>query len=941
MPRVQKHISPDDDSLAGSNELSARLATAEARIASTEAKLVDAEEMLHDSLQSSLSWLWESDDRLRFTRIIGPVEQLLGTPAENLIGKTIEDFTRSPNDAQVQHYFATIKAHKPYRDAITSISTRKGVRWIKASGKPLFDVEGQFLGYRGIASDVTAQVETERRAAEAHRRFMEAIETVPASLMLCDRDDRIVFCNSATQRYFPTASHLLIPGTKYEDLLREHAATYVEGIGDNFETWIADRMKQHRSGNTNIVRAYKDGRWTQIIERRTSEGGIIGVRIDITELKKREKETETAEALLKDAIEVMPASLILYDRDEKILLRNDHAAKFFPEVAELLVPGTKIEDLTRARYRRLHPHASKAEIERAVQKRLQQFRNPGVIPPDQLPDGRWTQAIERHTSDGGTVCVRIDITELKKREVELEALGETLRKSQEHLAQAQRTSGTGSVERNLQTGDIKWSEECSRMFGRDPSLPAPTRTEFLTIVHPDDRATYEASMIASESGRDSQPFKFRAVQGDGSIRLFYCETSLVKDAVGQPWKRIGTYRDITEEERSAEALKALTDEVRRSQEYLSQAQRLARMGSDFRDLRSDVAEWSDMSYEIFGVDKATFVPTTENFLKMVVPEDHAVVARTRGEIAAGKNPEPFEYRIIRPDGTIRHIARECAVEFDAKGKPLFMIGTIRDVTERHAKDEEIRQKGREIEERNQELQRSNAELEQFAYVASHDLQEPLRMVASYCQLLQRRYNDKLDKDANEFIGFAVEGANRMQRLINDLLSYSRVGRKGGDPVPFEFADAVTTALANLKGAITDSGATITVSPLPRVVGVRMQLAQLMQNLIGNAIKFQREGVAPAISISATGEGPLCHFVVEDNGIGIEPQYLERVFLIFQRLHERNKYPGTGIGLAIAKKVIEYNGGRIWIESTPGQGSRFHFTLPADIQNGAANARDVQ
>ncbi|MGH6973496.1 MAG: PAS domain-containing protein, partial [Stellaceae bacterium] len=668
----------------------------------------------------------------------------------------------------------------------------------------------------------------------------------------------------------------------------------------------------------------------------TSEGGIIGVRTDITELKKHEKESEIAQALLKDAIEVMPASLILYDRDEKILLRNEHATKFFPEVAEFLVAGTKLEDLTRARYRRLHPHASDAETERAVQKRLQQFRSPGVLPPDQLPDGRWTQAVERHTSDGGTVCMRVDITELKKREMELETLGETLRRNQEHLAQAQRTSSTGSVERNLQTGDVKWSDECSRMFGRDPSLPAPKRDEFLNLVHPDDRATYEASMAASESGRNLDPFKFRVIHADGTIRWFHCETSLVKDADGKPWKRVGTYREVTEEHKAQEALRALADQLRRNQEYLSQAQRLARMGSDFRDLRSDVAEWSDTSYEIFGVDKATFVPTTENFLKLVHPDDHATIARTRGEIASGKNPEPFEYRIVRPDGELRHISREVVVEFDASGKPLYMIGTIRDVTQRHAMDEEIRRKSIEIQERNQELQRSNAELEQFAYVASHDLQEPLRMVASYCQLLQRRYNEKLDKDANEFIGFAVEGANRMQRLINDLLSYSRIGRKGGDPAPFEFADAVSGALANLKAAISDSGAIVNVGTLPRVVGVRMQLTQLMQNLVGNAIKFHREGVTPTITVSATAEGAMSHIVVEDNGIGIEPQYLERVFLIFQRLHERNKYPGTGIGLAIAKKVIEYHGGRIWIESTPGQGSRFHFTLPADIQNGAIN-----
>ena len=248
------------------------------------------------------------------------------------------------------------------------------------------------------------------------------------------------------------------------------------------------------------------------------------------------------------------------------------------------------------------------------------------------------------------------------------------------------------------------------------------------------------------------------------------------------------------------------------------------------------------------------------------------------------------------------------------------IGIRTDITE-------MKQKSEEIEEHSRELQRSNAELEQFAYVASHDLQEPLRMVASYCQLLQRRCKDKLDKDANEFIDFAVEGAKRMQQLINDLLNYSRVGRKGNGLASVPVGEVVNLALANLRGAISDGNVRIEIGDLPIVIGDRPQLAQLLQNLISNAIKFRRED-PPVIRIGAALEDSFWHFTVEDNGIGIEPEYLERVFLIFQRLHERSKYPGTGIGLAIAKKVIEQHGGRIWIDSVPGQGSRFHFTLPA-------------
>lgn len=200
------------------------------------------------------------------------------------------------------------------------------------------------------------------------------------------------------------------------------------------------------------------------------------------------------------------------------------------------------------------------------------------------------------------------------------------------------------------------------------------------------------------------------------------------------------------------------------------------------------------------------------------------------------------------------------------------------------------------------------------------------MVGSYCQLLKRRYAGKLDGDADEFIEFAVEGANRMQRLINDLLNYSRVGRRGEAFQALPAGDLVKIALGNLQAAIADGGATVEVGELPQVVGDRTLLAQLFQNLIGNAIKFRRDE-PPVVRIAAVVDGGFAEFTVEDNGIGIEREYVDKVFLIFQRLHDRDKYAGTGIGLAIVKKVVEYHGGKIWIESEPGQGSRFQFTLP--------------
>ncbi|HXK30615.1 MAG TPA: GAF domain-containing protein [Candidatus Binatia bacterium] len=235
----------------------------------------------------------------------------------------------------------------------------------------------------------------------------------------------------------------------------------------------------------------------------------------------------------------------------------------------------------------------------------------------------------------------------------------------------------------------------------------------------------------------------------------------------------------------------------------------------------------------------------------------------------------------------------------------------------------------------EELRRSNKELEQFAYVASHDLQEPLRMVAGYTQLLAKRYGDRLDQKAKEYIGFAVDGARRMQGLIEDLLTYSRVGSKEKAFAWTDCEAALDRALAGLQVAIEECGATVTHDPLPTVMGDEFQLGQLFQNLIGNAIKY-RNSKAPQVQVSCKQETEQWTFAVKDNGIGIDPQYRERIFQIFQRLHTREEYEGSGIGLAICKKIVERHGGRIWVESEIGKGSTFYFTLPLHSGSEGAN-----
>ena len=245
----------------------------------------------------------------------------------------------------------------------------------------------------------------------------------------------------------------------------------------------------------------------------------------------------------------------------------------------------------------------------------------------------------------------------------------------------------------------------------------------------------------------------------------------------------------------------------------------------------------------------------------------------------------------------------------------------REIGERRKVEETLKKYG-------EKLQASNEELQRFAYVASHDLQEPLRSIVSFSQLLDQRYRGRLDTDADEYIGYIVDGGQRMQMLIKDLLQFSQIETKAGPLAPADTREVVTRVLRVMEISIREASATVTVGDLPLVMADAIQLERVFMNLIGNALKYRRPDIPPAIQLSAEREGKFWRFAVKDNGIGIAPENLDRIFVIFQRLHTRNEYEGTGIGLAIVKKIVERHGGRIRVESTPGEGSMFFFTLPA-------------
>jgi PAS domain S-box-containing protein len=357
-----------------------------------------------------------------------------------------------------------------------------------------------------------------------------------------------------------------------------------------------------------------------------------------------------------------------------------------------------------------------------------------------------------------------------------------------------------------------------------------------------------------------------------------------------------------------------------SERHLSQYAQLLDLAHDtiiVRDLERRIVSWNRGAEQTYGWTRAEALGRDiHTLLQTQFPESLEALMSTLFQ----KGQWEGELLHTCKNGEILVMESRKVLQRDADGWPTGILEINRDVTARRRAEQAL-------EERAQELARSNADLEQFANVASHDLQEPLRMVASYTQLLAKRYGGQLDERADRWIGYAVDGANRMQTLINDLLRYSRVGTRGGELTVVSTEAALAAALANLRLTIREAEAEIVQEPLPQVLGDETQLIQLFQNLIGNAVKF-RGKEAPRVEISARRDGDEWTFSVRDNGIGVEQEFAERIFVIFQRLHERDRYAGTGIGLAISKRIVERHGGRIWLESAPGKGATFRFTLHA-------------
>jgi PAS domain S-box-containing protein len=648
----------------------------------------------------------------------------------------------------------------------------------------------------------------------------------------------------------------------------------------------------------------------------------IAVFEDVTSRKDAEAALRESEERFRAVVNSLSEGILVYDQALNIVAGNFAAEQIIGlPIAQMLgKPGfTSLVPCVKEDGTPLPPSERPTQMSVRSGKPMR-----GYVVGIKRPDGSVTwlstnTAFLRRPGEQkhyGVVSSIADITAQRAGEA-------ALRESEERFRHTFELAASGIAHVDLDGRFLRVNRSLCEMFGYPESELIGRSVK--DISHPDDRDVTDGQRERVRSGElESAHFEKRYLRGDGGVLWVDLAIALVRAPGGEPLYEIAIFDDITERKDAERAL-------RKSEERFRS---LTQISSDWYWEQDDKFRLTFMSGrmgERTGLDPSSYLGRQRwDTPALNLTEDDW--RRHREQLVRHEPFHDFEMQRPNEGGGTRWVSLSGEPLFDEDGRFAGYRGVGKDITERKRAEEDLRRAHADLERKATELERSNSELEQFAYVASHDLQEPLRMVSSYTQLVLRRYGERLDGDAKEFMAYVVDGAARMKQLIEDLLAYSRVGTRGKEFKPVPVETAVRRAINNLRAALEETGASITYDAMPTVEADDVQLAQLFQNLMGNALKFRSASV-PRIHVAVKEQADEWEFAVQDNGIGIEPQYFDRIFMVFQQLHTKGEFPGTGIGLAICKKVVERHGGRIWVSSKPGEGSTFHFTLPKKRETG--------
>lgn len=752
---------------------------------------------------------------------------------------------------------------------------------------------------REIAQRQKAEIESRHSQA----MYASLVEDLPIPIIRKDAQGHFVFANRAFCSWVGRQREEVIGSTDFDFSPQPLAAKYQRDDHSVLTTGelFLDVERNEHGGKVN---------WVHVIKTpaRDADGAIVGTQAifwDVTARREAEDRLRDSEALYHSLVDSLPVCLLRKDIEGNFTFVNATYCDFF---------GVEPDDIIDKNDFDIFPHDLALKYREGDRQVIEERLVYEDVERIQLRDGnmRHIDVIKTPVcdADNNVVGVQIIFSDVTD-ELALQA---ELKNVERRLQAILDNTSTVVYVKDLEGRYLLINREFETLFGVTLSevigkndydlFPGEFADAFRAV---DRRVAEHGETIEIEEV---------APQADG-LHTYISSKFPLRGDQSEVYAVAGISTDITGRKRAEEQL-------RDSQQQLNLALTSAEIGTWSWDIAPDEIFWDDRTHDIFGLRRDTFAGTHAGFVAMLHPGDARRVQDAMEECLRHGDDFDIDYRIVWPEGNIRHITARAAVLRNDDGEPVRMTGVCLDITERKGAEQQLRRYASRLEA-------TNRELEEFAYIVSHDLQEPLRTLSFFSDSLQADLADTISGEARRDLQFIADAAQRMQQLVRDLLTLSRAGRTEmrRDSVPLR--ECVQAALDVLSTRIRETGAQVDVAELPVVQGDRTLLTQLFQNLVGNALKFVGPDDHPHVRVVATRRDGAWVVGVQDNGIGIKPEFAKKIFAPFQRLHASSEYEGTGIGLAICRKVVQRHGGTIWVESQPGHGANFQFELPAEVK----------